>query len=85
MRTFVIAVTATDIKNGEPSNAKACPIALAIKRAGIRFPSKFIGVGYYDIGLNGGATVPLPLAAQEFIDKFDHREKVKPFGFKIKF
>ena len=87
MRTFLIDVTAQDIRDGLQNACKECPIALAAKRAGIDDPS----VGANLDGWTGtvedraGKTAPLPAAALRFISRFDAGQPVEPLSFTVKF
>ena len=91
MKTKLIKVTKTNIKNGLTGDCHNCPVALAVRRefrlkehqvdvSGglINFcVKKSVGYEYQDF--------EHPKEVAEFIDKFDSGEKVKPFSFVMKY
>lgn len=75
-----IAVKKTHIHRGEQRNARACPIALALKES----------LGLDDVRVNchnveiGKTKIDLPQIAEDFIVKFDRDKKaVQPFVLEI--
>ena len=74
-----ISVTEDDIKRGDPSNGRGCPIARALRRMDYR--------GYH-VGINiiewhDWSGTALPAEAAKFISDFDAKKEVKPFSFWI--
>ncbi len=91
MRTVQIEVTADDIANGKPYECVRCPIALAMKRAGI--DQVAVGDRFFCFG-PGGPEDPnslddarehhvLPPEAGRFVDRFDSLQPVEPFSFNV--
>ncbi len=81
----LIVVTADHIKQGQPLNGNACPIALAYKEAtGIK-----VSVGVFSIrtytrdGVGKEFIGELPSEAVRFIDDFDQGRPVEPFEFTL--
>jgi len=74
-----ISVTAEDINNGVRKDCTACPIALAMVRAGLFHPMARPRTLRW--GLN--KPVPTPNVAADFMDEFDHGQSVEPFEFTI--
>lgn len=74
---MIVKVTRKHIKNGKRGSMKSCPIALAL-----------IGMSFKDCKVDSADwcfrdnSATLPKQAQEFIDKFDDKEPVKPFSFR---
>lgn len=79
-----IEVTSINIKKGIRGSYKYCPIALAIKRTLSKKSKKYNVFIESDICIISGHIFPLPERAQNFISKFDSKNEVKPFRFKIK-
>jgi hypothetical protein len=75
-----ITVTAEDIKNGKPDMPEFCPIALAVKRAGL-CEHPYVISTYIDC--EDGTFYDLPHNASEFITMFDAHKTVQPFEFDI--
>ncbi len=75
-----VTVTAEDIKKGCQAHRNRCPIALALKRLGM----KGVKVGTFQVELDGSDVYPLPVEAQRFIRKFDYGAKVNPFTFTMR-
>lgn len=74
-----IYVTKDDIRNGRCCNAGKCPVARSLKR---RFKKVFVSVGPWGIML-GDNILEIPASARRFIRRFDRRETVNPFSFKL--
>lgn len=85
--TYLIQVTADDIREGVREDCCKCPVALAIYRAGI----VLVGVRNDEIEVVVGETylnLPLPEPARDFIANFDesrpdYRREPEPFNFEI--
>ena len=75
---MIIKVTAEHIKNGQPRNNCACPIALAVDE---QMKVKSV-VTTYAIFISNTRYV-LPDAAKAFISAFDSLEQVEPFEFEL--
>ena len=78
---YKIQVTKQDIKNGVPGQACKCPISLAISRAS----------GMKKVFVEG-PSIPLhnyryfgskPDQIEQFIERFDEGDKVRPFNFEL--
>lgn len=81
---MTINVTQEHISKGK-RYAWECPIALALKDAICRWCGPNVGtnyIGFYDKS-EIRHIVETPVAAQEFIRKFDNGKPVKPFSFEI--
>lgn len=83
MKTYKIRVTKADISNGEPMEASACPVFLALRRklkdvAAVSADTASICINdvYQDI--------PLPFKVGQWILRFDDLKPVKPFFFTLK-
>lgn len=78
-----ITVTAEDITNGQAGDAKCCPVALALRRAGYRLPMvSWDGinvVGKYYTGQLMSYNADHPVA--RFVRDYDMDNKVVPFEF----
>lgn len=77
MRT--VNVTAEHIANGRRGDCRSCPVALALRDAGVQGAS----VGLYFLMWDNKQAVPHPLAVAAFIDRFDRRQPVAPFSFTL--
>lgn len=81
-KSMYVRVTQHDIHNGRRDNCCLCPVALAIKRAGLHVEVGTNTVVTRKSGLDYLSTHwQLPFIAREFIDAFDYSRAVKPFGF----
>lgn len=81
-----IVVTQEDIAHGKRACMFDCAVALALKRAGV----KFIKLSYNEIitkvgpdGLEVLESIPLPPEATQFIVDFDDQTPVSPFEFEL--
>lgn len=86
MIRITIDVTAEDIAAGEPGEPCSCPIALAV----LRVLPFLTGVWVDETGVEldgfarlGGASIPLPPPAREFISHLDAGDAVEPFSFDL--
>ncbi len=88
-----ITVSKQDIQNGNPVNARLCPITLAIKRQYPKFNSVKTfnaSVEYYDKE-NNKKMYKLPRSAIDFVFRFDNPKlcshsvlkEIKPFSFEL--
>lgn len=80
-----IEVTQEDIRKGKRFQNDACPVALAVQRTLKR--QAIIGDRLFSLYNKRGLIYTygtLPKAVQLFINKFDNKEKVEPFGFTLK-
>lgn len=75
MKKILVNVTARDIENGEAGVCSMCPIALALKRKGLKGWVLPVSV------MVDGTYVVLPENASDFIEMFDNKKPVKPFKF----
>ena len=90
-----VEVTAEDISAGIPEDSCECPVARALKRAGVVEEFAFDGHGFpdpwasprlefddiYDEG--DRLVVRMPIEAGRFAERFDARQPVEPFTFEI--
>jgi hypothetical protein len=77
-----IEVTAEDIKNGIRTLKCDCPVALALKRAGLREPIVNCDKVFFFPKLHSPQDIrPLPKKVTAFIRKFDDNRPVQPFSF----
>lgn len=97
LKKAVIKVKQCDIEQGKRGKCGACPVALALfRKFGIERPKRIysgcprvlVGAGCatfrmvkYGPQLEG----QLPRRAQNFIFKFDHDMRVKPFKFTLRY
>jgi len=86
---MIIKVTQDDIDKGEVSSHCNCPISRAIKRhTGLLNIATGGRTVTYNKFVNQSSIImgsfTLPLAAREFIERFDSDESVVPFEFEIK-
>lgn len=81
-----IRVTKKDIKNGVRESFTQCPIAKAVRRAGVCFYqiNKGAVILHGETTSEGGHKIKLPASAKRFIGRFDTRNEVKPFMFNLK-
>jgi hypothetical protein len=79
---MLIQVTQDDIQNGERWNGHQCPIALAMFRAGIRFPSICRNTIMWYEDHEFKAIEPEPLVSK-FINDFDNGYSVDPIEFEL--
>ncbi len=85
MTAINIVVTDEDIANGNPGDAWSCPITRAAKRvlnSEVRTTGTFLTVGS-DFSPTGKYEVRLPFEGSQFVDKFDHAQRVEPFVLTI--
>ena len=75
-----IEVTQEDINKGAPYRPSTCPVALAISRR--LHDKRNVLVGYHTV-LIDGRLYDFPPEATNFIVRFDDREPVQPFKFKL--
>ncbi len=82
-----IRVTRKNIKAGIPRNHIQCPIAIAMRDAAIETPSVGEKTDPYCDFLLGKNKYEsrLPQKAINFIERFDHGLKVRPFEFFLHF
>lgn len=75
-----IIVTREDIENGRPRDAQNCPVAMALRRA---------GVGHFGVSgilvwvASGNQAIVLPGPAQEWILNYDYGCQMAPFEFEL--
>jgi hypothetical protein len=74
-----ISVTAKDIAAGARNDCTACPIALAMRRAGLSEPWARPGNLFWE----RDRSAETPDVAADFMKRFDDGEPVKPFRFTI--
>lgn len=76
-----VNVTARDIREGKAGQCCLCPIARAVKR------HKGWDLAMVGLGLvwrcNRPETAILPIAALQFLRRFDRGRKVRPFKFDL--
>ena len=82
MKTLTVHVTKTGIKRGEREDACNCPIARALRRAGLKNPT--IDGTFIEYGWSTQFRVRTPARARQFIRRFDARKPVEPFTFRLK-
>lgn len=80
MFTKTINVTKYFIRRGTRCQSTACPVALAIHRAGLRG----LSVDRWGVFKDGLADMRFPKKVSEFIERFDNGEPVKPFSFVLR-
>jgi len=75
-----ISVTDNDIVKGLRNDRFHCPIAVSLRRMGIKYPEVF--TTSLRLGLKGSRR--LPAIARRFVRNFDCKlEDVKPFAFEV--
>ena len=74
-----ITIKKEHIRKGERRTPDSCPIALAIKEAGL---GKVVYVNWRAAFVDG-KEFPLPLEARLFVAGFDTGETVFPFSFNL--
>lgn len=77
MKRVRIEVTAQDIRRGKKADPDHCPVARALRRAGL--PKAWAGDSHYGWG-EETASWPLPKRAKRFIEAFDNGMPVRPFS-----
>lgn len=84
MRTIEINVTQEDIDAGCVGSAYACPVARAMRRAGLGEPAVW-GCSAYVTGRRpwGRVGVPLPERVEAAIGAYDRGEGMEPFTFTL--
>lgn len=76
-----ITVTQDMINRGVRNNARKCPVALALKEAGL---TRVVVCGGVDFGpVPYRQSILLNRRVLCFIGRFDHGKPVKPFSFTI--
>ena len=83
MKTVRVEVTAEDIEEGQPNMCRACPVALAIRRA-TKAEEVFVirtATIYPPAGMS--YVVALPYEVITFIERFDLDAHVEPFEFSL--
>lgn len=78
-----ITVTEEHIQKGEPTAARCCPVALAIKDATGRRGSLGLRAIYVYSGGGEWETFEPPTTVALFRDAFDAGEPVQPFSFDL--
>lgn len=92
---LLVEVTAEDIANGIRQDSCDCPVARALKRAGVIDDFLFDGEGggdawsrarlefesLYDEGER--LKVAVPIEAGRFAERFDNGDHVEPFSFEL--
>lgn len=80
---MIVKVTKQHILCGEQEDTAFCPVALALKDIGAKFPE----VDYGRMkDTETGVSFHCPRSVQRFVKRFDKKGKkaVKPFSFKLK-
>lgn len=83
MTPITISVSEEDIAEGEPKVCNLCPIALAMRRAGLENPS----AGIYFLIWGGGERshkMSLQKDVALFMARFDDGKKCEPFTFELR-
>lgn len=75
----LIKVRLRHIRGGEPKSSGFCPVALAIRDAGISV--FFVCAGEISYGYPKHVNATPPRSVKRFIRRFDDRKPVKPFNF----
>lgn len=73
-RRVRIEVTAKDIRDGTPGNTCACPVALALHRAGMEWPTV-----QTNHSVSAGYLIRHSPRVAKFIRAFDRGRPVRPF------
>ncbi len=76
-----ITVTAEHIAKGYPGKSETCPVALAMRDAGI--PSPSVGISTFNWGFRAEDWTVLPSNVSIFIRNFDDHREVSPFEFEV--
>ena len=77
-----IQITDQDIKLGQPGIHYACPVALALNRAtGQAWSVNKRTLITYKPSIDKISSQPTPEIVRFMMNKFDHKEKIKPFSF----
>ena len=88
MRTMHVQVTQQDIDEGDKSQPRSCPLALAMTRA-MGLPISVGGVGWSRLTKDGRffdhKDLDLPVKAKLFINQYDLSKEVLPFEFVVGF
>lgn len=79
---MIVEVTQADIDGGERNSSTACPVVLALRRAG----HVHAQVGFRQCWHDGDTTAcnDLSKAVETFIERFDAGKPVKPFRFRTR-
>jgi hypothetical protein len=77
-----ITVTKNDIEGGRKSDPEDCPVARALRRAGI-LHFGVTGMAVMVQGEREHATILLPSGVQEWIMEFDWGTQVEPMHFEL--
>lgn len=84
---YSVTVTDSDIRYGAPRRPAACPIKIALCRAGIEdlcpTAGGIVRIKRKDDGLIERALIDTPIEVVHFIRRFDLMQKVFPFIFEI--
>lgn len=78
---MMVHVTQDHIDRGRKNVAESCAIALALKD---KFEENFNVVGAHIISNEKGTAFHGPRRIDNFIERFDNGEKVKPFSFVLR-
>lgn len=82
-KSFLITVTADDIKQGCRSDLKLCPIARAVSRSLDVQNISVGGLRCYWLKSGNAYSAALTLEAQDFVQLFDSEQITEPFNFVI--
>jgi len=83
-RTVVVEVTADDIKRGEPGSCYTCPVALALERAGFKYPMVLPGDAiFWGSEKQGRQAFNTPDHVTRFARLFDRDRVGEPFTFTV--
>lgn len=83
MTLLDVEVTAEDIAKGVKEDCGACPVALALRRAGLGRAMVDGTSISWSFGVSGGGDVECPCHVAEFIESFDEGDDVEPFSFQL--
>ena len=79
-----IQVTQEDIDQGEKYNARGCPVACVIKRAGFPYAAvSFAKLIFLEPGSEVVTIVPMPPEVAAFSLAYDSFQAVEPFSFEL--
>ena len=88
MKKLIVNVTNEDIRTGRKECVSACPVAKAIRRAGIERPKVFGSILEYGRAYRQPGSMKkeatLPKIASRFVRAFDLGQQVRPFRFELK-
>jgi len=77
-RTITVNVTADDIRDGQRSHIRNCPVARALARV---YPDQDITVGVRT-AFGESVRILLPAAVVEWIAHYDHNYPIEPITFR---